>query len=141
MAKIASGGELSRILLSLKVALIQSDPVGSYIFDEVDTGIGGGIAQTVGQKLQQVGESRQVLCISHLPQVISCAHHHLYVRKQVVENRTSSCTRYLTIAERTSEVARMLGGVEITERTLEHAKEMLRLNQSQVTHLNPAFSA
>lgn len=141
MAKIASGGELSRILLSLKVALIQSDPVGSYIFDEVDTGIGGGIAQTVGQKLQQVGESRQVLCISHLPQVISCAHHHLYVRKQVVENRTSSCTRYLTIAERTSEVARMLGGVEITERTFEHAKEMLRLNQSQVTHLNPAFSA
>jgi len=140
MAKIASGGELSRILLSLKVALIQSDPVGSYIFDEVDTGIGGGVAETVGQKLQQVGDGRQVLCISHLPQVISCAHHHLHVRKQVVDNRTSSATRYLTFTERSDEVARMLGGVEITERTREHAMEMLRLNQPKVTHLNPALN-
>jgi len=139
MAKIASGGELSRILLSLKVALIQSDPVGSYIFDEVDTGIGGGVAQTVGQKLQQVGEGRQVLCISHLPQVISCAHHHLHVRKQVIDNRTSSATRYLNFTERSDEVARMLGGIEITERTREHAMEMLRLNQPKVTHLNPAL--
>ena len=140
MAKIASGGELSRILLSLKVALIQSDPVGSYIFDEVDTGIGGGVAQTVGQKLQQVGDGRQVLCISHLPQVISCAHHHLHVRKNVVENRTSSAAQYLDFSERSNEVARMLGGIEITERTREHAMEMLRLNQPKVTHLNPALS-
>ena len=140
MAKIASGGELSRILLSLKVALIQSDPVGSYIFDEVDTGIGGGVAETVGQKLQQVGEGRQVLCISHLPQVISCAHHHLHVRKEVTDNRTSSATRYLSFAERSDEVARMLGGVEITDRTREHAVEMLRLNQPKVSHLNPALS-
>ncbi len=141
MAKIASGGELSRILLSLKVALIQSDPVGTYIFDEVDTGIGGGVAQTVGQKLQQVGDGRQVLCISHLPQVISCAHHHLHVRKQVVDNRTSSATRYLSFGERSDEVARMLGGIEITERTREHAMEMLRLNQPKVTHLNPALGS
>ena len=140
MAKIASGGELSRILLSLKVALIQSDPVGSYIFDEVDTGIGGGIAETVGQKLQQVGDGRQVLCISHLPQVISCAHHHLHVRKEFSENRTSSAARYLSIIERSDEVARMLGGVEITDRTREHAVEMLRLNQPKVTHLNPALN-
>lgn len=140
MAKIASGGELSRILLSLKVALIQSDPVGSYIFDEVDTGIGGGVAQTVGQKLQQVGDGRQVLCISHLPQVISCAHHHLHVRKNVVENRTSSAAQYLDFSERSNEVARMLGGIEITERTREHAMEMLRLNQPKVTHLNLALS-
>ncbi len=140
LAKIASGGELSRILLSLKVALIQSDPVGSYIFDEVDTGIGGGVAETVGQKLQQVGDGRQVLCISHLPQVISCAHHHLHVRKEVTDNRTSSATRYLSFTERCDEVARMLGGVEITDRTREHAMEMLRLNQPKVTHLNPALS-
>ena len=140
LARIASGGELSRILLSLKVALIQSDPVGSYIFDEVDTGIGGGVAETVGQKLQQVGDGRQVLCISHLPQVISCAHHHLHVRKEVADNRTSSVTRYLSFTERSDEVARMLGGVEITNRTREHAMEMLRLNQPKVTHLNPALS-
>ena len=140
MAKIASGGELSRILLSLKVALIQSDPVGAYIFDEVDTGIGGGVAQTVGQKLQQVGDGRQVLCISHLPQVISCAHHHLHVRKNVVENRTSSAAQYLNFSERGNEVARMLGGIQITDRTREHAMEMLRLNQPKVTHLNPALS-
>ena len=140
MSKIASGGELSRILLSLKVALIQSDPVGSYIFDEVDTGIGGGVAETVGQKLQQVGDGRQVLCISHLPQVISCAHHHLHVRKEVIDNRTSSATRYLSFADRSDEVARMLGGVEITDRTREHAVEMLRLNQPKVTHLNPALN-
>ena len=114
--------------------------MGSYIFDEVDTGIGGGVAETVGQELQQVGDGRQVLCISHLPQVISCAHHHLHVRKEVTDNRTSSATRYLSFTERSDEVARMLGGVEITDRTREHAVEMLRLNQPKVTHLNPALN-
>jgi DNA repair protein RecN (Recombination protein N) len=136
MAKIASGGELSRILLALKVALIQTDPVSTYIFDEVDTGIGGGIAETVGHKLQQVGTSRQVLCISHLPQVISSAHHHLQVRKQVVDNRTSSTADYLDMEQRVNEVARMLGGIEITDKTRAHAQEMIRVNQPKVLHLH-----
>ena len=141
LVKIASGGELSRILLSLKVALIHSDPVGSYIFDEIDSGIGGAVAETVGQKLQQVGEGRQVLCISHLPQVISCAHHHLHVQKTVVENRTSSTISYLDMHQRTLEIARMLGGSEITSRTVEHAQEMLSFNQPKIAYINPVRSA
>lgn len=132
MIQVASGGELSRILLALKVALIQTDPVGTYIFDEVDTGIGGGVAETVGQKLQEIGKSRQVLCISHLPQVISCAHHHLKVEKQVdgeeTEQRTSSSIRYLPFDDRVGEIARMLGGTTLTDKTIAHAREMLRLN-------------
>ena len=131
MVQVASGGELSRILLALKVALIQTDPVGTYIFDEVDTGIGGGVAETIGQKLQEIGNARQVLCISHLPQVISCAHHHLKVEKQVVDERTSSSVRYLPLEERVGEIARMLGGTTLTEKTLAHAREMLRLNSPE----------
>lgn len=128
MIQVASGGELSRILLALKVALIQTDPVGTYIFDEVDTGIGGGIAEIVGQKLQAIGNHRQVLCISHLPQVISSAHHHLKVEKQVKNERTSASVRPLPFDERVGEIARMLGGTTLTEKTMAHAREMLRLN-------------
>ena len=135
MVKVASGGELSRILLALKSALIQTDPVGSYIFDEVDSGIGGGIAETVGQKLQYIGDSRQALCITHLAQVACCAHHHLKVVKRVEGERTTSELRYLSFEERVQEVARMLGGSEITSRTTEHAREMLRLNRPAVARL------
>ena len=87
VARVASGGELSRTTLALKGALIQTDPVGTYIFDEVDTGIGGGVAETVGRKLQGVGDARQVICITHLPQVASCAHQHLKVFKMVEQDR------------------------------------------------------
>ena len=125
LARTASGGELSRIMLAIKGALISTDPVGSYIFDEIDTGIGGGVAETVGRKLQGVGEARQVICITHLPQVASCAHQHLLVAKRVDGARTFSVVRSLSRAERIVEVARMLGGAEITEKTLEHAEEMI----------------
>ena len=102
-----------------------TDPVGTYIFDEVDTGIGGGVAETVGRKLQGVGEARQVICITHLPQVASCAHQHLKVIKMVEDMRTFSAVRSLSREERISEVSRMLGGNEITAKTREHAEEMI----------------
>ncbi|MEL6345623.1 MAG: DNA repair protein RecN [Myxococcota bacterium] len=126
LARTASGGELSRTMLALKGALIQTDPVGTYIFDEIDTGIGGGVAETVGRKLQTVGEARQVICITHLPQVASCAHQHLKVAKRVIgADRTVSEVRSLSRKQRIDEISRMLGGAEITEKTLEHATEML----------------
>ncbi|MDG1479580.1 MAG: DNA repair protein RecN [Myxococcota bacterium] len=135
VARIASGGELSRTTLALKGALIATDPVGTYIFDEVDTGIGGGVAETVGRKLQGVGEARQVICITHLPQVASCSHQHLKVFKVVEDNRTFSAVRSLSRYERVDEVSRMLGGAEITAKTREHAEEMItraRLSPEQV---------
>lgn len=131
LARTASGGELSRTMLALKGALIATDPVGSYIFDEVDTGIGGGVAETVGRKLQTVGESRQVICITHLPQVSSFCHQHLKVTKRVVgADRTVSEVRSLTRQQRIEEVARMLGGSEMTQKTLEHAEEMINLGRA-----------
>lgn len=130
LARTASGGELSRTMLALKGALIATDPVGSYIFDEVDTGIGGGVAETVGRKLQTVGESRQVICITHLPQVSSFCHQHLKVTKRVVgDDRTVSEVRSLSRQQRIEEIARMLGGAEITQKTLEHAEEMINLGR------------
>ena len=130
LARIASGGELSRLLLAIKSAIIENDPVETYVFDEVDTGISGGTAQIVGQKLQYVGAQRQALCITHLAQVASCAHQHLYVSKRVSGDRTSSQIRILSHRERIEEIARMLGGVEITDRTRAHAQELLQENAS-----------
>ena len=109
-------------------------PVESYVFDEVDTGIGGGIAETVGRKLQSLGQERQVLCITHLPQVASCAHKHLYVSKDIEcvdgQDRTRSKIRYLSWQERVNEVARMLGGSELTQMTKAHANELMENNQA-----------
>ncbi len=125
LGKIASGGELSRISLALQVAAANSIKIPTMIFDEVDTGIGGGIAQVVGNKLRQLSDGRQVFCVTHLPQVASCAHNHLKVEKSSDEETTR--TNINTIAEdsRIDEIARMLGGVNITENTLNHAREMI----------------
>jgi DNA repair protein RecN (Recombination protein N) len=98
------------------------------IFDEVDSGIGGGIAEIVGQKLNQLSQNRQILCVTHLPQVAAQAHQHLYVEKQHHEEMTASQVRLLNQEERILETARMLGGVEITKNTLAHAREMLLKN-------------
>lgn len=130
LARIASGGELSRLLLAIKSAIIENDPVETYIFDEVDTGISGATAQIVGQKMQGVGVRRQALCITHLAQVAACAHQHLFVSKSVEGDRTSSQLRFLSTQERIEEVARMLGGVDITDRTRAHAQELLQENNS-----------
>lgn len=125
LARIASGGELSRITLALKVVLMHSDHTPTYVFDEVDSGIGGAVAEGVGIKLKRISESRQVICITHLPQVASNAHCHLKIAKMMTADRTYSTLRVLSESERVDEVARMLGGQDLTEATLAHAREMV----------------
>jgi DNA repair protein RecN (Recombination protein N) len=125
LAKVASGGELSRISLALHVTTASSGTVPCMIFDEVDVGIGGGVAEVVGTLLKQLGDARQVLVITHLPQVAAQAQHHLQVSKTQHAGTTLSHIRRLATEERVDEVARMLGGLHITEITRQHAKEML----------------
>ncbi len=125
LAKVASGGELSRISLAIQVTTSCDKTTPTMIFDEVDSGIGGGIAEIVGQKLRRLSQNRQVLCVTHLPQVAAQAHQHLFVAKNQQAAVTSSNVKKLNKEERVDEVARMLGGVTITENTLAHAREML----------------
>jgi len=125
LGKVASGGELSRISLAIQVILADSTRIQTLIFDEVDTGIGGGVAETVGRKLRSLGEQRQVLCVTHLPQVASQGHHHLQVSKQSDGQQTTTAIQPLEAQARVDEVARMLGGLEITNQTLAHAEEMI----------------
>mgnify|MGYP002039641185 CR=1 FL=1 len=125
LREIASGGELSRALLGVKRVLAQRGPVGTYIFDEVDSGVGGAIAEVIGRKLADVGQHHQVLCITHLPQVAAHGDRHLLVRKQVIDERTHSSVVVLSEQERTEELARMLGGARVTSTTIEAAREMI----------------
>jgi len=125
LAKVASGGELSRISLAIQVIMSESSSIPTLIFDEVDSGVGGGVAEIVGKKLRLLGRDRQVLCVTHLPQVASQAHHHFRVEKISENNATSTAVFALTDDERLEEVARMLGGVTITEQTRAHASEMI----------------
>jgi DNA repair protein RecN (Recombination protein N) len=131
LSKVASGGELSRISLAIQVTTSNDKTTPTMIFDEVDSGIGGGIAEIVGQKLRSLSHNRQVMCVTHLPQVAAQAHHHLYVEKNHKTDITSSNVRLLNGAERVEEIARMLGGVNITENTLAHAREMLTTGNQQ----------
>ncbi len=126
LAKVASGGELSRISLAIQVTTSNDKTIPTMIFDEVDSGIGGGIAEIVGRKMRELANNRQVLCVTHLPQVAAQAHQHLYVSKNTSEAITSSSVRQLDAKDRLTEIARMLGGVNITENTLKHAEEMLQ---------------
>jgi DNA repair protein RecN (Recombination protein N) len=126
LAKVASGGELARISLALAVIASAASPTPTLIFDEVDTGIGGGVAEVVGRLLHQLGEARQVLCVTHLPQVAARGDHHFQVAKAGDgKGGTVSSVTSLDRASRVEEVARMLGGLEITATTRKHAKEML----------------
>src|SRR6266702_5040784 len=126
LAKVASGGELARISLALSVIASAASPTPTLIFDEVDTGIGGGVAEVVGRLLHQLGEQRQVLCVTHLPQVAARGDHHFQVAKSSKgKNGTVSTVTSLDKTSRIEEVARMLGGLAITATTRKHAKEML----------------
>lgn len=127
LARTASGGELSRLGLALQTVLSGRSGARTLIFDEVDAGIGGGVAEVVGRLLAVVARDRQVLCVTHLPQVAARATHHWRVSKEEVDGRTSSRVRRLDADERVEEIARMLGGVELTEITRRHAREMLGL--------------
>ena len=126
LAKIASGGELSRLMLAIKSLALTPEGSPTLLFDEVDAGIGGGVAEIVGKKLKQVAASHQILCVTHLPQIAALADSHHIVRKEVVKDRTSAKVDKLKDVERIEEVARMLGGLKITERTRRHAEEMVR---------------
>ncbi|MBT8088201.1 MAG: DNA repair protein RecN [Gammaproteobacteria bacterium] len=125
LAKVASGGELSRMSLAIQVIASDGSAIPTMVFDEVDSGVGGGVAEMVGRRLQQLGTTRQVLCVTHLPQVASLADQHIHISKISDGKSTRIGVRALSDEERIQELARMLGGVEITRKTLEHAAEML----------------
>ncbi|MEA9603251.1 DNA repair protein RecN [Polynucleobacter sp. JS-JIR-II-c23] len=128
LAKVASGGELARISLAISVITSKASFTPTLIFDEVDAGIGGAVAETVGKLLHQLGQSHQILCVTHLPQVAAQGNHHLKVSKSQNGEKTVSQVQILGRAERVEEVARMLGGANITDTTRRHARELLEQN-------------
>ena len=125
IGKVASGGELSRISLAIAVTTSEIGMAPTLIFDEVDSGVGGAVAETVGRLMQQLGKDRQVLAVTHLPQVAACAHHHLKVSKHKGAEGTTSTVYVVQEEDRVNEIARMLGGEHATEKTVAHAREML----------------
>jgi DNA repair protein RecN (Recombination protein N) len=125
LASIASGGELSRVILALKALLAKSDSVETVVFDEVDAGIGGGIAEAVGKKLADLAKHHQVICITHLPQIAKFGKQHFRISKKVSSGRTQTTIQLLNDEDRYKEIARMLGGEKITQMTLAHARELL----------------
>jgi DNA repair protein RecN (Recombination protein N) len=126
VGKVASGGELSRIALAIAVTTSRLGTAQTLIFDEVDSGVGGAVAETVGRLMQQLGTDRQVLAVTHLPQVAACAHHHLVVSKQLQGLATLSTVAPVGGEQRVAEIARMLGGEKVSSTTLAHAREMLQ---------------
>jgi DNA repair protein RecN (Recombination protein N) len=125
VGKVASGGELSRMALAIAVTTSQLGTAQTLIFDEVDSGVGGAVAETVGRLMQQLGQDRQVLAVTHLPQVAACANHHLVVAKQMDGKVTLSTVAAVQGEQRVTEIARMLGGEKLSDTTLAHAREML----------------
>jgi DNA repair protein RecN (Recombination protein N) len=125
LAKIASGGEISRVMLAIKTILAEADAVPVLVFDEIDAGIGGRVAEAVGHKLKEIGNKRQVLCITHLPQIAALGDSHYVVSKQEHKGRTITNVQQLDQKQRVDELARMLGGSKITETTIKHAREMI----------------
>lgn len=126
LTKIASGGELSRIMLALKTIFSSHQGITSIIFDEVDTGVSGRVAQAIGEKIYQISVDSQVLSITHLPQVAAMSDHHILIKKEIKGNRTKTILTKLTEEERIGELARMISGTQITTATEQHAKEMLK---------------
>ena len=127
MSKVASGGELARIMLAMKNVLAEKDQVNTLIFDEVDTGVSGRAAQKVAEKLRSVAAHKQVLCVTHLPQLAALANTHLLIAKSERDGRTYTSVTPLDVEGRKKELARIIGGTNITETTLKSAEEMLRL--------------
>ena len=130
--KVASGGELSRIALAIAVTTSQLGGCPTLIFDEVDSGVGGAVAETVGRLMQQLGKDRQVLAVTHLPQVAACADHHLVVSKNQTSSGASSAVAPAIGADRVAEVARMLGGEKVSRASIAHAQEMLGMHAQEV---------
>ena len=126
LAKIASGGELSRIMLALKTILVEGDPIPTLVFDEVDAGIGGRVAEVVGRKLKAIAARQQVLCVTHLPQIAAFADHHFSVEKREIKGRVAAHIEELKGPERTREIGRMLSGQRVTPEALKHAEMLIR---------------
>lgn len=127
LKNIASGGELSRVMLALKSVLAENDGIGTLIFDEIDTGISGRTAQMVSQKLKKIAKNHQVICITHLPQIAAMADAHYFIEKQVIDNTTVTQLTLLDEEHSIAELGRMLGGVAVTETVLDNAREMKKL--------------
>jgi len=125
LAKVASGGEISRISLAIHIATAKQQTIPALVFDEIDVGVSGQTAEMIGKLLRQLGTALQVFCITHVPQVAVQGHHHLRVEKNIKNNATFTTIKILSPDEKTQEIARMLGGAQITKKTLEHAQEML----------------
>lgn len=129
LVKVASGGELSRILLALKTIFSKAQGITSIVFDEVDTGVSGRVAQAIAEKISKIAQNSQVLCITHLPQVAAVADYQYFIEKEIIKGRTETKVRQLAHNERVDEIARMLSGAEITDLTEKHARELLDLAQ------------
>jgi DNA repair protein RecN (Recombination protein N) len=134
LIKIASGGELSRLMLALKGLVVASGGVSTLLFDEVDAGIGGRVAEIVGERLKKVAAQNQVITVTHLPQIAAMADRHYVVQKQLDKGRTVTRVRQLSDQERVAELARMLGGVKITDKTLRYAEEMIEQRAKRQTN-------
>ncbi len=141
MSRVASGGELSRLNLAIQVVATATHSAPTLIFDEVDAGVGGAVAEIVGRKLRELSRGRQVLCVTHLPQVAAQASQHYTVQKQTARGKTSTSVQKLAATERVEEIARMLGGLNITAQTRAHAQEMLAAAAEPVTASKPGKSA
>ena len=126
LSQVASGGELSRVLLAIQGVLSRGDSVATYVFDEVDAGVGGAVAEAIGRRLRRIAKERQVLCITHLPQIAVFSDAHFRVEKGVEAGRTVTRVVALDEAESVEEVARMLAGARVTKSALEHARELRR---------------
>ncbi|WP_321385279.1 DNA repair protein RecN [uncultured Enterococcus sp.] len=131
LVKVASGGELSRVMLALKTIFSKTQGITSIVFDEVDTGVSGRVAQAIADKIYQISSDSQVLCITHLPQVAAVADYQYFISKKIIDGRTETRVSRLSGEERTKEIARMLAGSEITPLTMEHAKELLNMAQKE----------
>ena len=127
--KVASGGEMSRFMLAFKTILADIDEIDTLVFDEIDTGISGIAAQIVGEKLSNIGKKKQVICITHLPQIAANGDTHYRIEKNTSNNRTYTHIKELTIDERIDEIARLIAGNNITEKTIEHAHEIIQMAQ------------
>jgi DNA repair protein RecN (Recombination protein N) len=138
LAKVASGGELSRISLAIQMASANVSRIPTLVFDEVDVGIGGGVAEIVGRMLRSLGDASQVMCVTHLAQVAAQAHQHLQVSKSAGDGATNTRVRVLDSDARRDEIARMLGGVEITDQSRAHAQEMIERARQQDSEGKPA---
>lgn len=139
LEKIVSGGELSRIMLALKTVFVDKDEIPSVIFDEIDVGISGRIAQSVGEKMYSISTAHQVFCVTHLPQIACMSDIHFLIAKVIQENKTYTIVNKMDSEQKENEIARMIGGAQVTKLTIDHAKELIALAEEKKTKIKNNF--